>query len=234
MSDEEKDIIDREAEIKINDCTQSICRLKLDYSTKNMSKQQRDHVEVVMELLKNYLKAVDNIFNNQREHRIKRDLETYKFLKLDSEKRQNDDKEMGNIHYKADMDLGKASDESSIPKDDEKETRLMDKSIETKSKKSIESETTASQSIEDDANISRQHDETMGLSAEDLQMLEIENKQLLSEFKGLNEEVQQIERHVYDIAKLQEIFTEKVRFFFLQKKISLPVMFLGCAPKNRY
>jgi syntaxin 18 len=41
-------------------------------------------------------------------------------------------------------------------------------------------------------------------------MLEIENKQLMTVFKGLTEEVQQIERHVYDIAKLQEIFDEKI------------------------
>ena len=73
--------------------------------------------------------------------------------------------------------------------------------------------TTSIQSIEDDAKTSnqQQNDETFGLSAEDLQMLEIENKQLIVEFKGLNEEVQQIERHVHDIAKLQELFTEKVR-----------------------
>lgn len=48
------------------------------------------------------------------------------------------------------------------------------------------------------------------LSPEDVQMFELENKQLLSELKGLSEEISQIEKNVTEIAKLQDLFTEKV------------------------
>lgn len=223
MTNEERDIIDREAEKIINICTQFICELKMEYATKNMTKQQRIHVDIVLELLANYLKAVYNIFNDQKNYRIRRDLETYKFLKLDSEKRRDiNDLDMAKVQYKENMDLNDDSEQQTLISKTEKDVdEDAEKAEEEKqnvkrrnarnTKKSLETEVTTAnskQSIEDDAN--QQHGENVGLSAEDLQMLEIENKQLLSEFKGLNEEVQQIEKHVYDIAKLQEIFTEKV------------------------
>ncbi|OWR51496.1 Syntaxin-18 [Danaus plexippus plexippus] len=48
------------------------------------------------------------------------------------------------------------------------------------------------------------------LSAEELQMFESENVQLLNELNSMTEEVRQIESKVLHIAELQEIFTEKV------------------------
>lgn len=210
MSNEERDVIDRESEKIINICTQFICELKLEYNTKNLSKQQRVHVDAVIELLAEYLKGVYNIFNDQKNYRIRRDLETYKFLKLDSGKRR-DTQEMEKIEYKEEMDLGEKSEDAPEIHEDEEQKPLRKQQLEV-ARKSLDSEISASnQSIEDDANTSRQQQSEGGiLSAEDLQMLEIENKQLISEFKGLSEEVQQIEKHVYDIAKLQELFTEKV------------------------
>lgn len=212
MTNEERDLIDREAEKIINVCTQFICELKLDYGAKQLTKQQRLHVEAVFELLANYLKAVYNIFNDQKNYRIRRDLETYKFLKLDSERR-HDELDMSKVEYKEDI-LSDKEDEPLIPKDDEEiDVKAVKRKPESSPRKVVESDmTTSIQSIEDDANTSnqQQNDETFGLSAEDLQMLEIENKQIISEFKGLHEDVQQIERHVQDIAKLQELFTEKV------------------------
>ncbi|GBP94107.1 Syntaxin-18 [Eumeta japonica] len=49
-----------------------------------------------------------------------------------------------------------------------------------------------------------------GLSAEELQMFESENLQLLNELNSMTEEVRVIESKVLHIAELQEIFTEKV------------------------
>lgn len=213
MTNEERDVIDRESEKIINICTQFICELKLEYNSKNLTKQQRAHADAVIELLADYLKGVYNIFNDQKNYRIRRDLETYKFLKLDSGKRR-DTQEMEKIEYKGEMDLNEKPDdfpEIRPDQDDEEQKPLRKKQLDAP-RKSLDSEISASnQSIEDDAYTSRQQQsEGGGLSAEDLQMLEIENKQLISEFKGLSEEVQQIEKHVYDIAKLQELFTEKV------------------------
>lgn len=212
MTNEERDIIDSESEKIISICTQFICELKMDYNTRGLAKQQKTHVDAVFEMLADYLKAVYNIFNDQKNYRIKRDLETYKFLKLDSEKRK-DPMEVDLIEYKPDMDLSEKSDDETekIPNREEEAKPIRRKTV-AATRKSLDSEISASnQSIEDDANMSRQQQsEASGLSAEDLQMLEIENKQMISEFKGLSEEVQQIEKHVYDIAKLQELFTEKV------------------------
>lgn len=212
MSNEERDIIDRESEKIINICTQFICELKLEYSSKKLAKQQKIHTDAVVELLVDYLKAVYNIFNDQKNYRIRRDLETYRFLKLDSEKRP--DKQEERIEYHDDMDLTEMADDNPEVKSnrEDEEEKPVRRKPQASPRKSLEVDMSASiQSIEDDANTSRQQqNEENGLSPEELQMLEIENKQMISEFKGLSEEVQQIEKHVYDIAKLQELFTEKV------------------------
>lgn len=57
---------------------------------------------------------------------------------------------------------------------------------------------------------SNYEDTLQELSPEDIQMYESENVQLYHELQGLAEEVEQIEKNVVDIARLQEIFTEKV------------------------
>jgi syntaxin 18 len=202
MTNEERDVIDRESEKIISICTQFICELKVEYSSRNLTKQQRKHSDAVFELLADYLKSVYNIFNDQKNYRIRRDLETYKFLKLDSEKR-HDKFEVNEVQFRKDMDLDeKIEDDDTQPLlEEDKEEKPLKRKTPVTPKKSLDMDTSISR---------QQQSEENGLSAEDLQMLEIENKQMLSEFKGLSEEVQQIEKHVYDIAKLQELFTEKV------------------------
>lgn len=205
MTNEERDIIDREAEKIINICTQHVCELKLEYGgLKTLTAQQRNHAASILELLATYLKAVYNIFNDQKNFRISRDLETYKFLKLDADRKHDS---MDYIEYKEKINLDREEKEDV----DESVPLLSDENINENGlrrrhhkKESLKKEL-GSQTIEDDD----RHEEPQ-LSPEDLQMLEIENKQLMTVFKGLTEEVQQIERHVYDIAKLQEIFDEKV------------------------
>ncbi|CAO1404189.1 unnamed protein product [Diamesa serratosioi] len=218
MTNEDRDIIDRESEKIINICTQFICELKLEYNSKKLPKQQRHHVDCVFELLADYLKSVYNVYNDQKNYRVKRDLETYKYLKLDSEPRK-EGIDFTKIDYKDDMDLENKDNSFNI---DDYEP-MLNKNIEgsssskkqvSKTKSNQEEEMSLSnQSMEDDNKVSNlDDDETSagGLSAEDIQMFEKENKQMFNEFKGLSEEVQQIEKHVYDIAKLQELFTEKV------------------------
>lgn len=199
MSNEERDIIDREAEKIINICTQHVCELKMEYGgLKTLTAQQRNHASSILELLATYLKAVYNIFNDQKNFRITRDLETYKFLKLDADHKHDS---MDYIEYKEKINLDK--EEESVPliaDENGNENGLRRRHNKKESKKEL-----GSQTIEDDD----RHEEPQ-LSPEDLQMLEIENKQLMTVFKGLTEEVQQIERHVSDIAKLQEMFDEKI------------------------
>ena len=199
MSNEERDLIDRETENIVSICTQLICKLKVEYGQKVLTNQQRKHVNAVLELLAHYLKAVYNIFNDQKTYRNYRDLESYKFLKLHAEQ-----KSMESIEYNDDVDLysdNNNPNESINDKTSENETTVRRRNFVSKKESN-------KQLIADDT-WQFQHEENSNISSEDLQMLEIENKQLLSSYKGLTEEVQQIEKHVYDIAKLQEIFTEK-------------------------
>jgi len=52
------------------------------------------------------------------------------------------------------------------------------------------------------------------LSAEDVQLFEAENVHIYNFLQGVSEEVEQIEKNVVDIAQLQDIFTEKVRWYY--------------------
>lgn len=175
-------------------------------------------------MIAEYLKAVYNLFSDQKNYRIKRDLETYRYLKLDSNKRRKTSGsiDFSKIEYKDNLDLNEPPEEDKnedfepIVKDDDKQS-LIPKSATRSSKKPIvdDENTQMNQSMEDDLNSSSQMEQD--LSPEDIQMLEIENKQIYNEFQGLSEEVQQIEKQVYDIAKLQDLFSEKVLNLFLNR-----------------
>jgi syntaxin 18 len=222
MTNEERDIIDRESEKILNICTQRICDSK-NLGRQNMTKQQREHNELVIELLADYLKAVYNLFNDQKNYRIKRDLESYKYLKLDSAKRKNKESiDFSKIKYKDDLDLlqpepkqPKVDTEEfeELPEQKEERKSLIPKSASKSPRKSqIDEDSSINPSLEDDIMSSSQLENE--LSPDERQMLEIENKQIFNQFQGLAEDVQQIEKHVYDIAKLQDLFTEKVSNFF--------------------
>lgn len=207
MTNAERDLIDSESEKIIDICTNFICELKMDFNSRECSKQYRQHADGVFELLTEYLKSVYNIFNDQKNYRIRRDLETYKFLKLDSDKRkeQNDF-----VHIKDDMDLKEKLGENDSEDFIDDSQKKVDK-LKVQSDSPRKSFDDYNQSMEDDALSSRQQElEGHNLTADEMQLLEIENKQMLSEFQGLSEEVQQIEKHVFDVAKLQQLFTEKV------------------------
>ena len=218
MSTEERNLIDRESEKIIKICTQLICEIKVEYNNKSLTKQQHQHVECVFELLANYLKSVYNVFNDQKNYRVKRDLETFKFLKLDSEKKKPTEIDFSKIEYKDGMDFEPISNGNENSRNSEENFGDVEDSTPRKRAKSSKHKSQLDEdspinnpSIEDDANSSNHIENT--LSAEDIQMFELENKQLFNELKGLTEEVEVIEKNVYEIAKLQELFSEKVSYF---------------------
>lgn len=198
MSDEERDIIDSESEKIIGICTQFLNDLKLDVKRKVCSKQEGEHMQNVLDLLSSYLKSIFNIYNKQKAYRMQYELETYKFLKLESNKKlipvipprervaaRLDDEPI--TTDETDDDFGVENDRSEL--------------VERNRRNRIE--------LDDDI-ASRHALEQDEISAEDIQMFESENIQLYKELKGLADEVEQIEKNVVDIARLQEIFTEKV------------------------
>ncbi|XP_059621904.1 syntaxin-18 [Phlebotomus argentipes] len=207
MTDEERDLIDQESEKVVNFCTQLILDFRQDCrgAEKRSPQQMREHMQIVLETLTDYLKAVNDIHARQKKHRVQRELETYKFIKLESDK-----KKIPVVPYTP----PKAREEMRSSEDEEEEDEaLLERSDEERKADSSKERKSLSGRLSLDEEIAHNesaYDEGGKLSAEDIQMFESENVQLFHELQGLAEEVEQIERNVVDIAQLQDIFTEKV------------------------
>ncbi|XP_055696390.1 syntaxin-18 [Lutzomyia longipalpis] len=203
MSDEERDLIDQECEKVINFCTQLILDVRQECKgiEKKSPQQVRDHMRIVLESLTDYLKAVHDLHARQRKHRVQKELETYKFIKLESDKRKIPVVHVSKLG-KRERDSEEELDEES-PLKGEGDGRKHDSLKERKSLGGLSLD-------EEIAHNESSYEEGDKLSAEDIQMFESENVQLYHELQGLAEEVEQIERNVVDIAQLQDIFTEKI------------------------
>lgn len=212
MSDEERDLIDQECEKVINFCSQLILDFRQDCRSieKKSPQQMREHMRIVLETLTEYLKTINDFHMRQKKHRVQRELETYKFIKLESDKRK-----IPVMPFTASKSVKSDSERESA--EDEDEDMPLDRSDEEKKKDSLKERKSLSGRLSLDEEIAHNqssYDEGDKLSAEDIQMFESENVQLYHELQGLAEEVEQIERNVVDIAQLQDIFTEKVCFVY--------------------
>ncbi|XP_058829279.1 syntaxin-18 [Topomyia yanbarensis] len=202
MTNEERDIIDRESENIIQLCTAMLNDFKADCRKSNRSKQISEFMDLVIEALSNYMSAVHQIANEQRQFRLQRELETYKYLKLNSDR-----KSLAVIPKQ--LLNGSINGAEKHRKTDDKRVTLHDEEVdEVSGRLEYSKSMIVSQDVELANSSSFLEDEE--LSPEDIQIFESENVQLYNELKGLSEEVEQIERNVVDIAQLQEIFTEKI------------------------
>lgn len=181
MTDSERDIIDSESEKIILICNQYINDLKTKILERiDIAKTQFiQHKLAILDILTNYLKNVYQLHNEQKENRIRHEVESLKLLKLQTNKMKPNILEL-------------------------KEQINSNKKIAEKANSSKTTESRKKIAIEEDQNICDD------INNDDFQVLEFENSQLLNDFKGLSDEVEQIEKHVTGIARLQEIFTEKV------------------------
>lgn len=210
MTDEERDIIDQESEKIITICNQFINDLRRNCTqSRAQNKQCVEYQLAVLDLLSDYLKAVFRIHNEQKTSRVQHELDTYKLLKLESNKKlipvyAPKERSRGFQRLVEDYEDG-AEDTQDACRDrdrfeDDEEPRRISKSNKSLSEVAIDEDQDANKySLEDEH-----------LEAEDIQMFESENSQLLNELQGLSEEVEQIEKNVVDIARLQDLFTEKV------------------------
>ncbi|XP_058463937.1 syntaxin-18 [Malaya genurostris] len=196
MTNEERDIIDRESENIIRLCTAMLNDFKDDCRKSKHGKQMNEFMDLVIETLSNYMSAVHHIANEQRQFRIQRELETYKFLKLNSDR-----KSLAPIPRSLPKEKNEKTNNKRLLQNNALEG-FVDRQENTKSK-------IVSQDVELVNNGSFLED-VEDLSPEDMQIFESENVQLYNELKSLSEEVEQIEKSVVDIAQLQEIFTEKI------------------------
>lgn len=273
MSDAERDIIDAESENILTICTQFIGDLREECQRISVtSKQCHLHRDAVLEVLSDYLRSVYRIYQQQKEYRVRHELDTYRLLKLESNKKlipvlpakdkarvasgscddDDDDGDGGTIDAGVCDDDSPAEDRSveddAEPSVDNKKPLLSangdslrrpqqsrkhnDNDNNGDDKRSIKSVSVSSRperqershnnrkprqpyrsndsTFDEDYGTNRFELDADEISADDMQMYESENHQLYNEFKGLSDEVEQIEKNVVDIAKLQDIFTEKV------------------------
>lgn len=204
MTDEERDVIDRESENIIRISTNMLNDFKAECRTAKRSKQMTEFMDLVIDALSSYMNAVHHIANEQKQFRIQRELETYKFLKLDADNKSRSSAlskltplDVRNGQEKHRKENGRKTP----PRDDE--TDEFSEYLEGSRAKVISQD-------DELANSSTFLEDEEELSPEDIQIFESENVQLYNELKGLSEEVEQIEKNVVDIAHLQEIFTEKI------------------------
>lgn len=221
MSDEERDIIDQESEKIITICNQYLSDLKaecLKATSGAMKRQLLEHKLGVLDILADYLKAVFQIHNEQKASRVQHELDTYKLLKLESNKKlipviaphERDKKNRSFTKYLQSNDMrdrGSDQDGSADDNEDSDENRYLERKRNSM-RTSIGTPQSDIAIDEDQANKYALEEEH--LNADDIQMFESENVQLLNDLKGLSDEVEQIEKNVVGIARLQEIFTEKV------------------------
>ncbi|XP_063708621.1 syntaxin-18 [Culicoides brevitarsis] len=221
MTDKERDILDEETSKIINICTQMINDFRGECRKRKPSQQFADHLDGIIELLMDYLKAIDNLHKQQKEYRVNRQIETYKFLKLGAGKSikvrlstgdKNKKKNGLNSHGETDEDEEEEDLETSFAEKREQSASYnkVPPKKSPKPKKRLSNQSSNLPMDDEELNQSQSFIAEEEINPEDLQMLEQENKQLFTELQGLSEEVEQIEKNVVGIAKLQDIFTEKV------------------------
>lgn len=208
MTDTERDIIDVESEKIIRICNEYLKDLKLNLlniNTHSGEHQFTKHKLEVVEILSNYLQFVHHMHLEQKENRVRHEIDSFKLLKLESSRRIRS-KNGHPIKEKNEyQESKKFSTKYTLERDyflyhGEKKQNDGGKNVACRTKIAID-EDQASKFAFDDY-----------FDTDDYQLLETENSQILNNLKGISEEVEQIEKNVTGIAKLQEIFTEKVGF----------------------
>lgn len=211
MTDEERNIIDKESEKIVLLCNKYLNDLK-DECLKDSIRSKRQVVEhqlAIIEILSGFLKDIFRMHSEQKKNRIQHEQETYKLLKLESN--------ICTIRHKNNGQSNKIAKKMVFDQPQSKQisrNKLNQVDTDKDSQAKYNNNRTLNISESDVAIDEDQADKFSAsydnMSSDDIQMLESENMQLLNDIRGLSDEVEQIEKNVVGIAKLQEIFTEKV------------------------
>lgn len=207
MTNMERDIIDLESEKIIMICNQYLNDLKRNILNNHVQPTQRQlnqHKLAILDILSDYLKYVLQMHDDQRKNRTQHEMDTLRLLKLESRnlmvlKLNGHRKDI--ISNKSLLD----GNDAKIKPNSKKEINTVPgriaimNNIEDSRKIALDEDQGTKSPLEDDIPYS-----------DDMQLFESENIQMLRELRGLKDEVEQIEKNVVGIAKLQEIFTEKV------------------------
>lgn len=181
-------------------------------------------MEAVLELLAEYLRSVYRIYTQQKEYRVRHELDTYKLLKLESNKKLipvKPGRERARLDLPA-IPIAFDTDNEEEAGDEVRGSRerlIPSRSSEASPMRLLNKSATMDEEMSGGGRTYGGEEEEDAISADDIQMFESENVHLYNELKGLSDEVEQIEKNVVDIARLQDIFTEKVLTFLLFIKI---------------
>ncbi|XP_050350067.1 syntaxin-18 [Nymphalis io] len=184
MSEAERDQIDTGAQRIINTCSNLLKEFRNDNRKLAVAQQTREYMDAVIDLIDSYLKAVCKIHSELKALRVKKALDIRKLSRLELPQTKSN--------------ILNPFIENKVIEKEEKENSETEEVDNAKTKIDLSENEVAVMSDEGE------------LSAEELQMFESENIQLLNELNSMTEEVRQIESKVLHIAELQEIFTEKV------------------------
>jgi len=229
MTDAERDQVDGNAQAVMRSCGEEIRLFRSDLTRQKLRPQVEEHRSITITMIDTYMKVVCKIFSEMKAVRVKRVLDrkrlsriggnvaskrvenaveaSHKRLKLTKEEDDGGEERattpppLDAASPSADVDAASLDDADS---DANSPTTLNDAASERGGNAST---TWASTSFDDDVDVDRIAD---NLSAEEIQMFEQENAFLIDELQNTTDDVKKIEGQVIEIARLQEIFSEKI------------------------
>ncbi|KAL8605991.1 hypothetical protein ACOMHN_067173 [Nucella lapillus] len=188
MTDAERDQIDSETQTIIKKCRETIIHFREEAEKQRVHPQVKEHRTIVVFLIDAYLKAVCRIYSEQKAVRVKRMVDKKKISRLEPDKSRS---HVARLQSQRQTEEDGKMDKKGGPLLAEKKPKPRPQVMDIPENSSYE-------------------DTGTDFSPEEAQMFEEENKQLYEEMNSMVEEVKQIEGKVVEIAKLQEIFTDKV------------------------
>ncbi|CAL8088401.1 unnamed protein product [Orchesella dallaii] len=216
MSDKERDQIDNDVQLIIQNCQKAIYDFQIRIETSDAIQSQTQlhtHLENVINSLVNYLKCVTEIYSEMRAIRVKRTVDYQTMSRLASHPASS--RGLKNSISSLRSSVNKNGKRGPPPDLDMKRGPSSSSSYQSPLSpplSEVDSFSMSGSNVTSDAEttVPTYFEEDDAMSPEELQMLEQENAALLNELNTLNQEVEQIESNVVQIAQLQEIFTEKV------------------------
>lgn len=222
MSDAERDQVDNNAQAVMRSCTEDIKSFRIDLRRQKLQPQLEEHRSISLTMIDTYMKIVCKIYSEMKAVRVKRVLDRKRLsriggdaLRIDtdvsktslSRRRTIRENEPDGVPA-ADRPTG--SNESTSFTENGTDDGEIAKTTDGTGGADPNSErncvTWASTSFdEDDAWL-----DDVNLSPEEIQMFEQENLFLLEELRNTTDDVKKVEGQVIEIARLQEIFSEKI------------------------
>ncbi|KAI1278023.1 Syntaxin-18 [Halotydeus destructor] len=199
MTDAERDQIDYDVQMFMKSCNELMRRYRSDIVKKgqHLKPQAREHQNMVITLIEGYMKQVCDIYTQQKAIRVKRACEKLKMSRL---------AEAFNAQKGRSVKVGQKTKVNRV--ENSNGIRKFAPELDTTPVRAPR-DTAAAIAVQSDEAISSL-EQNAKITPEEVQLFEKENAQLYDDLNALTDEVRQIGGKVVEIARLQELFTEKV------------------------